>query len=95
MPQPRPVHSSSRVLGSSASDGEEVAVSRAGPVVEAFPNGFLGVLMPEKELLSAPKLRRGLRFDRLCERMVTTGRLESVLSKSLKVHAKVWAPLGL
>jgi hypothetical protein len=64
----------SRVLGSSASNEEEVAVSRAGPVVEAFPNGFLGVLMPEEELLSAPKLRRGRRFDWLCERMVTTGK---------------------
>jgi len=83
----------SRVLGNSASDGEEVAVSRTGPVVEAFPNGFLGVLMPEEELLSSPKLRRGRRFDWLYERMVTTGRLESVLSKSLELHAKVWRRL--
>jgi hypothetical protein len=61
--------------------------------VEAFPNGFLGVLMPEEELLSAPKLRRGQRFDWLYERMVTTGRLESVLSKSLQLDAKVWRRL--
>jgi hypothetical protein len=30
-------------------------VSREGPVVEAFPNAFLGVLMPEGELALAPK----------------------------------------
>jgi hypothetical protein len=31
--------------------------------VEAFPNAFLGVLMPEVELLGAPKFQRGRRFD--------------------------------
>ena len=30
-------------------------VCREGPIVEAFPNAFLGVLMPEVELLAAPK----------------------------------------
>jgi hypothetical protein len=39
--------------------------------------------MSEVELLSAPKFRRGQRFDWLYEHIVTSGRLESVLSKNL------------
>jgi hypothetical protein len=50
--------------------------------------------MPEEELLSAPRLKRGRRFDWLYERMVTTGRLESVLSKSLELPAEVWRRLN-
>lgn len=38
-------------------------VCRKGPIVEVFPNAFLGVLMPEVELLAAPRLKRGRRFD--------------------------------
>jgi hypothetical protein len=33
--------------------------------VEAFPNGFLGVLMPQEELLSAP--HRALPLDDFCQ----------------------------
>ena len=44
--------------------------------MEAFPNAFLGVLTSEVELLSAPKLKRGRRFDWLYEQITTTGRLE-------------------
>ena len=44
-----------------ANDG---TVRHGGPVVEAFPNAFLGVLMPEGELRLAPKLKRGRRFER-------------------------------
>jgi hypothetical protein len=58
--------------------------------VEAFPNAFLGVLMPEVELLTAPKLKRGRRFDWLYDRMVTSGRLKSLVSKSLDLPDVVW-----
>ena len=51
--------------------------------MEAFPNAFQGVLMPEVEMLVAPKLKRGHRFDWLYDQMVTTGMLESLLSESL------------
>jgi hypothetical protein len=50
--------------------------------------------MPEEELLSAPRLRRGRRFDWLYERIVTTGRLESLLSESLELPAEVWRRLS-
>jgi hypothetical protein len=38
--------------------GNSGIVCRAGPIVEAFPNAFLGVLMPEADLLSAPRFKR-------------------------------------
>ena len=50
--------------------------------------------MPEEELLSAPKLKRGRRFDWLYEQLVTTGRLESVLSRTLELPDEVWRRLG-
>ena len=84
----------SRFLGSSGSGKDDVPVSRNGAIVEAFPNGFLGVLMPEEELLSAPRLKRGRRFDWLYERMATSGRLESVLSKSLELPQEFWRCLS-
>ena len=61
--------------------------------MEAFPNAFLGVLMSEDELKLAPKLKHGRRFDWLYKRMVTTGRLESVLSKNLDLPDVVWQRL--
>jgi len=82
----------SRILASSSFE-KEVSVSRGGPIVEAFPNGFLGILMPDEELLRAPKLRRGRRFDWLYERIVMTGRLESVLSNGLELPDEVWCRL--
>jgi hypothetical protein len=83
----------SQVLQGFASDTKEVCVSRSGPIVEAFPNGFLGVMMPEEELLSAPRLKRGRRFDWMYERIATTGRLESALSKSLELPDEIWRRL--
>jgi hypothetical protein len=58
--------------------GNSGTVCREGPIVEAFPNAFLGVLMPGVELLAAPRFKRGRRFDWLYDQMVTTGRLESL-----------------
>ena len=83
-----------RVFASSASAEEHHPVSRGGPIVEAFPNGFLGVLMPEEELVSAPKLKRGRRFDWVYERVVTTGRLKTALSKCIELPSEVWRRLA-
>jgi hypothetical protein len=58
--------------------------------VEAFPNAFLGVLMPEVELALAPKLMRGRRFDWLHDQMVKSRRLESLLSRNLDLPDVVW-----
>jgi hypothetical protein len=58
-------------------------VDYRGPIVEAFPNAFLAVLTGEAELLSAPKLKRGRRFDWLCDQIAATGRLESILAARL------------
>jgi hypothetical protein len=62
--------------------GNSGIVCREGPIVEAFPNVILGALTPAVELMAAPELKRGRRFDWLYERMVTTGRLGSVLSRT-------------
>jgi hypothetical protein len=69
------------------------SVGREGPIVEAFPNAFLGVLVPEGELALAPKFRRGRRFDWLYDQMVATGRLKSLLSKGLDLPDEVWRRL--
>jgi hypothetical protein len=55
----------------------------AVPLSRPFQNAFLAVLIPEVELLSGPKLKRGRRFDWLYEQIAPTGRLELTLSKKL------------
>jgi hypothetical protein len=71
----------SAMLADSGSAVKKGSVQRDGPIVEAFPNAFLAVLLPEPEMLRMPKLRRGKRFGWLYERVVATGSLESALSR--------------
>lgn len=61
-----------------------------GQIIEAFPNAFLGVLLPESEFRSSPKLRRGRRFDWLYDRVASTDLLESKLAESLLLPDEVW-----
>jgi hypothetical protein len=68
-------------------------VRYGGPVAEAFPNAFLAVLIPEVELLSAPRLKRGRRFDWLYEQIAATGKLELMLSKNLHMPDELWLRL--
>lgn len=72
---------------------QNICVSRNGPVVEAFPNAFLGVLTSEEVMMSAPKLKRGRRFDWLYEQIVVTGKLESLLSQVVELPTIVWRKL--
>jgi hypothetical protein len=46
-----------------------------GRLVEAFPNLFLGVMVPDSDYLAIPKLRRGQKFDWLYGRVA--GRFQS------------------
>jgi hypothetical protein len=80
----------SNVLVDSIEVTRGTLVSSSGPVFESFPNAFLAVLLPEKEFLSAPTLRRGQRFDWLYERAFGTRRLTSTLSKRLDLPGEVW-----
>lgn len=64
-----------------------------GPIVEAFPNAFLGVMMPEVKMLTASQFKRGRRFDWLYDEMVATRKLESLLSKDLNLPNEVWQRL--
>lgn len=84
----------SNVLADSTTTARAAVVSCRGPVFEAFPNAFLAVLLPENEFRSAPRLKRGQRFDWLYERAVETGRLSSTLSKELDLPSEVWRKLS-
>ena len=55
-----------------------------------FKRRFSGVPMPEAELLAAQKFKRGRRFDWLYDQTVTTGSLESLLSRNLDLPDVVW-----
>jgi hypothetical protein len=64
-----------------------------GPIVEAFPNAFLAVLIPEATLMRVPKLARGRRFDWLYDQIVPVGELEARLSGDLELPDAVWRAL--
>jgi hypothetical protein len=65
-------------------------VRRDGPVVEAFPNAFLGVFLPEEVFRCAPKLRPGEKFDWLYDRVIQDEKLLSALSESSELPEEVW-----
>lgn len=69
-------------------------VSCGGQIVEAFPNAFLAVLLPDEEFLSSPKLIRGQRFDWLYERVVGSERVKSTLSQAMHLPDEVWNQLS-
>src|SRR5262249_29170512 len=65
-------------------------VDHRGPILEEFPNAFLAVLTPGAVLLTAPKMKRGQRFDWLYDQIAATGRLESILAVRLDLPREVW-----
>ncbi len=65
-----------------------------GLIVEAFPNAFLAVLLPDEEFQSAPKLKRGQRFDWLYERTVGSERVKSTLSQAVHLPDEIWRQLS-
>lgn len=70
-------------------------VTRNGPIIEAFPNAFLGVLTPEPTMQLAPIFKRGRRFDWLYDTAVTSSNVESKLSKQLDLPDEVWSRLRM
>jgi hypothetical protein len=66
---------------------------RNGPIVEAFPNAFLAVMLPGEILDGAPKMARGQRFDWLYDQLVSRGKLQARLSTELALPAIVWRAL--
>ena len=48
------------------------------PLVEAFPNAFLGVLLDDIDYQAIGHVSRGAKFDRVYERAVVTGRIHSI-----------------
>ncbi len=61
-----------------------------GPIIEAFPNAFLAVLLEEREFPSAPKLPRGKKFDWLYDQVAANGILRQRLSKVLILPPTAW-----
>lgn len=59
-------------------------------IIEAFPNAFLAVLLPEKEFRSTSRPKRRRRYDWLYERAVRTETLKSALSKVVDLPDVVW-----
>jgi hypothetical protein len=85
-----------RVLGDSTPSPRKMFVSCDGPIVEAFPNAFLAVLMPEDEFCSSPKLKRGKRFDWLYKRAVVNNEyVKSSLSTAINLPDEVWRQLSV
>lgn len=50
------------------------------PIVEAFPNAFLGVAVPNDDYVTATKMKRGGKFDWLYERWIHRGIFRGVVS---------------
>ncbi|MDQ3281702.1 MAG: DUF429 domain-containing protein [Acidobacteriota bacterium] len=49
------------------------------PIVEAFPNAFLGVGIPDDDYLAASKMKRGGKFDWLYEHWIDRGLFRTVV----------------
>ncbi len=64
------------------------------PFVEAFPNAFLAVLLPDEVFVSSPKLRRGKRFDWLYDRAVERECVTATLSQAVHLPDEVWRQLS-
>ena len=50
------------------------------PIVEAFPNAFLGVAVPDDVYVTATRIKRGGKFDWLYERWIHRGLFRSVVA---------------
>jgi hypothetical protein len=53
-----------------ASDRPLKAVLAGASIVEAFPNAFLGVAVPDDDYVTAAKIKRGGKFDWLYDRWI-------------------------
>jgi hypothetical protein len=51
----------------------------AANIVEAFPNAFLGVALPDEDFLNAQKIKRGGKFDWLYDRWISRGLFEFIV----------------
>jgi predicted nuclease with RNAse H fold len=50
------------------------------PIVEAFPNAFLGVIVPDDDYVTATKMKRGGKFDWLYDRWICRGLFRRVVA---------------
>lgn len=78
------------LLDTTSPNGPRGHVRLGGPIVEAFPNAFLGVLLPEEAFVAAPPLRRGRRFDWLYDQVAKSGRVEELLDHFFGLPPPLW-----
>lgn len=52
------------------------------PIVEAFPNAFLGIVLPDENYVTATKIKRGGKFDWLYDRWIDRGIFSRVVAAS-------------
>jgi len=83
-----------QVLAGSTPSTHTTFVSCRGQIVEAFPNAFLAVLLRDEVFRSAPRLKRGKRFDWLYERAVGSESVKSTLRRAVHLPGKVWHQLS-
>lgn len=60
-------------------------------IVEAFPNGFLGVMLPDTCFTAMPKLERGEKFDWLYEKFIASAAFPSLQAILNGAPAALWA----
>jgi len=64
--------------------GRQAAEQLLGaPIVEAFPNAFLGVVVPDDDYLTATKIKRGGKFDWLYDRWIERSLFLTVVAAAL------------
>jgi Protein of unknown function (DUF429) len=78
------------ILSESTKFARTAFASCDGAIVEAFPNAFLAVLLPEEDFKSAPKLKRGQRFDWLYERALGNAIVKSTLFQTAHLPDLAW-----
>jgi len=74
------VRGTGRLFRAEGRRAADVAESVAMKVVEAFPNAFLGVVLPEDAFANPPKLRRGGKFDWLYDEWRRRGLFRRVVA---------------
>ena len=78
----RPVVDESCLLSKTVSKNfGDKQVRLSVPLVEAFPNAFLGVLLDDADYKEIGRVSRGTKFDRLYERAVVAGRITVLLDQ--------------
>jgi predicted RNase H-like nuclease len=76
-----PIAEEACLLANVASKAFDEQVRPSTSMVEAFPNAFLGVLLDDADYQFIGSVSRGTKFDRIYERAVAMGRMNSLFDE--------------